>query len=76
MLCVREIECRISDTIRLAKCDPARFKTYHFMDTRGLRRAIKKGRRRKLKSLHVFEGLFILQTDLVDQICVDNDALP
>ena len=27
------------------------------------------------ESLHVLEGLLILQTDLVDQVRVDNDAL-
>ncbi|MCU1338392.1 MAG: hypothetical protein JWO19_3973 [Bryobacterales bacterium] len=27
------------------------------------------------ESLHVLEGLFILQTDFVDQLCVDDDAL-
>jgi hypothetical protein len=30
---------------------------------------------RERKSLHVLERLLILQTDLVDQLCVDNDAL-
>jgi hypothetical protein len=30
---------------------------------------------RKRESLHVLEGLLILQTDLVDQLYVDNDAL-
>jgi hypothetical protein len=30
---------------------------------------------REGKSLHVLEGLLILQTDLVDQLGVDNDAL-
>jgi hypothetical protein len=29
----------------------------------------------KRKSLHVLEGLLILQTDLVDQLGVDNNAL-
>ena len=30
---------------------------------------------RERKSLHVLEGLLIFQTDLVDQLCVDNVAL-
>jgi hypothetical protein len=30
---------------------------------------------RERKSLHVPEGLLILQTDLVDQLRVDNNAL-
>ena len=33
-------------------------------------------RRRLHKSLQVLEGLLILQTDLVHQLCVDHDALP
>jgi hypothetical protein len=43
---------------------------------KGLNReaATSAGRERNL--LQVLEGLLILQTDLVDQVCADNDALP